>query len=110
MNIQHVLGSGELNSALWLLIFFSFIVINFFFGGGGGADLIHKGIPFPSHSFHFQEIVYDYDTFDSLIFYKIFSITEFSYVQMWVYVICKARSRGTQREILRKRPKNNNKA
>ena len=65
MNIQHVLGSGELNSALWL--FFSFIVINFFFGGGGGADLIHKGIPFPSHSFHFQEIVYDFDAFLDLL-------------------------------------------
>ena len=61
MNIQHVLGSGELNSALWL--FFSFIVINFFFC----ANLIHKGIPFPSHSFHFQEIVYDYDTFLDLL-------------------------------------------
>ena len=65
MNIQHVLGSGELNSALWLLIFFSFIVIIFF--GGGGADLIHKGIPFPSHSFHFQEIVYDFDAFLDLL-------------------------------------------
>ena len=60
MNIQHVLGSGELNSACWLV--FSFIVILFFFFAQIWSIKPYT-YSFPSHSFHFQEIVYDYDTF-----------------------------------------------
>ena len=63
LSLQHVLGSGELNSTLWL--FFSLLLLTFFFAQISSIKAYTYS--FPSHSFHFQEIVYDYESF-----YKIF--------------------------------------